>query len=982
MSWSYRRFEEDRVETSGNGVLTLNPPINDLSDVRLEPYFPTPESVIAYDGGGGTYKYDHDSDLSEHVGTWFLAWNANTSFAEGVAGQKNVLVKASDWNQFLNKIPIVAFSDASHATNPTDSNSVEWHPTSITPDGRLEFWWFGTPNSTFTKTLGYKSVLDDSTSLFTNYKIQLLLDGTVAFSSNVLSTEASDRVTVSGTSYVPMPLAKPILVNGRYVMPLLLSTLTTATSGLGNANRLTILYSDDAMATWRWITTLLPLDGAAYRTNQWEPWITYGTDGIYRVTARNFGGAVAPVGKGYSTWSSPDLFNWSASTDSPLDVMPMRGETVQDSNGFWYNTLADRALAITNWGSNQRRPVTLWRSRNGQDWLPLAALYPTYLNTWYCCPMIRGGYLYSSTTVGAGIAVSRIPLPPTGYAIGQSRNFSVSSLKPPAIRNGEYKLEAFDYLRVPAVMPAFTGWSIAIVAKTSSFQTSVSLDFLRRTADSTIWGNGLLPSFDGGLEFFIAGTQNGVLTLKNHVRARTDTLSFVGVAFDETNKILRICRKNNVLGDAFQTYECYVRRLVQLASPVNGTAITVDGVTYTFRGTMPGTSATGVASTDTFTAAAHGFTNGQKVWGIVASGLAGITSNSIFYIIAAATNTFQLSLTSGGAAINFTTDGTITIDATLTDVPVLANSGPQLAAIQHAVLANNPNAFDGKSDQMWYTPTSSIKNGVWLFFTEEPGTTAGDGTMISSLGATFDVPKTDFNLNGVNNTSDPSAAGTAQNQAGMNILLMGVWNSGLSSDDFKKLLDDSVDRSGLSIEPYTSSTANWTAANILLDPRNHNPALGAVDSPGHFVTNESGVTTVYGDGAATVEVPGSGDWTLSGNFSFDPIPLSTSFELAAFGDKFNVVKFTITRDSGNNYLLTSSQGGVSFPVTPSIVTPFSVNYLALTGTLFFQSLPLSSSVRPLAQLGRFIADVPIYLTPLRSASLSTRWTNLRGFASV
>lgn len=65
---------------------------------------------------------------------------------------------------------------------------------------------------------------------------------------------------------------------------------------------------------------------------------------------------------------------------------------------------------------------------------------------------------------------------------------------------------------------------------------------------------------------------------------------------------------------------------------------------------------TGVASTDTFTSNGHTLTNGTKIYFSFINGGNGISLGTNYYVINATTNTFQLSLTVGGASINFTTD--------------------------------------------------------------------------------------------------------------------------------------------------------------------------------------------------------------------------------------------------------------------------------------------------------------------------------------
>lgn len=69
------------------------------------------------------------------------------------------------------------------------------------------------------------------------------------------------------------------------------------------------------------------------------------------------------------------------------------------------------------------------------------------------------------------------------------------------------------------------------------------------------------------------------------------------------------------------------------------------------------------AATDTgdvFTAAGHGMTNGTKVAFKAEPGQtlpAGVTANTIYYVVGATTNTFQVATTPGGSAVALTSDG-------------------------------------------------------------------------------------------------------------------------------------------------------------------------------------------------------------------------------------------------------------------------------------------------------------------------------------
>lgn len=90
-------------------------------------------------------------------------------------------------------------------------------------------------------------------------------------------------------------------------------------------------------------------------------------------------------------------------------------------------------------------------------------------------------------------------------------------------------------------------------------------------------------------------------------------------------------------------------------------------------------------TTDVFTSTAHGFTNGQSVeieslTGAVPTGLSAQTE---YFIVTAAANTFQLALTSGGAAINFTSDGTGTLQVALRYVKAVNNGDTPSFAVSN-----------------------------------------------------------------------------------------------------------------------------------------------------------------------------------------------------------------------------------------------------------------------------------------------------------
>ena len=82
-------------------------------------------------------------------------------------------------------------------------------------------------------------------------------------------------------------------------------------------------------------------------------------------------------------------------------------------------------------------------------------------------------------------------------------------------------------------------------------------------------------------------------------------------------------------------------------------------------------------STETITATAHGFSNGNEVTYTVPTGqsaIGGLTSGTNYFVVSAATNSLKLAATSGGTAINLTAPLSVTIDGSSGSVVVLATN--------------------------------------------------------------------------------------------------------------------------------------------------------------------------------------------------------------------------------------------------------------------------------------------------------------------
>ncbi len=93
------------------------------------------------------------------------------------------------------------------------------------------------------------------------------------------------------------------------------------------------------------------------------------------------------------------------------------------------------------------------------------------------------------------------------------------------------------------------------------------------------------------------------------------------------------------------------------------------------------------AATDVFTSFAHGLTNTNQVlvYDVMAAGLpTGFTEGTVYFVVSATTDTFQLSATSGGAAITVTTSAEVVVHRVLPEV--FAAQGQYQIAIGSLVL--------------------------------------------------------------------------------------------------------------------------------------------------------------------------------------------------------------------------------------------------------------------------------------------------------
>jgi hypothetical protein len=110
-----------------------------------ELYRPTIEYGSVVSPTFSPLQYNHDSSIALLHGVWVAVWNANTEPLEGKAGQYNVMSTSSDLKSW--SVPVHAFSDPAHATNPVPcdlSTCVQWQPNLfMLPSGKLGCVWSG-----------------------------------------------------------------------------------------------------------------------------------------------------------------------------------------------------------------------------------------------------------------------------------------------------------------------------------------------------------------------------------------------------------------------------------------------------------------------------------------------------------------------------------------------------------------------------------------------------------------------------------------------------------------------------------------------------------------------------------------------------------------------------------------------------------------------------------------------------------------------
>ena len=147
-------------------------------------------------------------------------------------------------------------------------------------------------------------------------------------------------------------------------------------------------------------------------------------------------------------------------------------------------------------------------------------------------------------------------------------------------------------------------------------------------------------------------------------------------------------------------------------------------------------TATGSASTDTITATGHNFVNGDIIRFSSLTGGSGLSASSCYYVINVVGNTFQLSNTSGGPVLDFTTDITA---AAIPQRPTYSAVLSGLPSITSGFQSNSNFLFvsDGAgTGSVFYGDFNSPVSMVPLGTITVPSSTASTVSMRLSMTAT------------------------------------------------------------------------------------------------------------------------------------------------------------------------------------------------------------------------------------------------------
>jgi hypothetical protein len=173
-----------------------------------------------------------------------------------------------------------------------------------------------------------------------------------------------------------------------------------------------------------------------------------------------------------------------------------------------------------------------------------------------------------------------------------------------------------------------------------------------------------------------------------------------------------------------------------------------------FDAATPITGVTGTAADDTFSKTSHGLANGDLVILTELTGGAGLFAGDVgnaneaarpYFVVGALTNSFQLSETSGGSAVNFTTDVTA---LTVTELVEISGGAPAYARKAIAFSAAAGGTMDDSTNgAVFDVPSGATVDYVGYYSAVTAGTlNAVDKVTSETFGAQGTYTLTDADL--------------------------------------------------------------------------------------------------------------------------------------------------------------------------------------------------------------------------------------------
>lgn len=374
------------------------------------------------------------------------------------------------------------------------------------------------------------------------------------------------------------------------------------------------------------------------------------------------------------------------------------------------------------------------------------------------CHLTENGRLFTMTTATAGLAT--LALYNFTFATGALSYVGKLNISFPNSAATTHTLRAMKVIDTGT-----TSWKI-FFATVGSVVINGGLFMAQKIdlADFVPIGFATIPLATTSDAKAVYDLQDPVFLGANHTAANVKHVAAAGMVLDRTNS--RLYLHNGVAA----THQYHVFDTSAVPTITSRTGIT------------------GVAATDVISDAGHPFINGDQIQFTSITGGTGLTASTVYFVVTAVAGvSYQLSLTSGGAAINFTTDisaGTVIRSFGITGSNYLHSTG-NLPVLTGTLLLTDSEDFA--------TPASvnvSVDGFSCAFFGTTTNMYLGRLSELTAAAVTWPSLQT-CNLLG---TANQITAPTAVQVAWSNVLNKAVYTTNTSIFVMKSFVNNSIDK--------------------------------------------------------------------------------------------------------------------------------------------------------------------------------------------